>query len=591
MLVIVSSQPAALFQFVCPSPDVWILGGWREKASFKSYISREYSHRSHHHNRKMTRVAKRKREDAGGESASNEPGVGGTKKKEEKQDEILVPTNVMLRIASFITGSSSSSELPLAVIIYTGEALNELIRRSKIPPLPMNILSHVADFIRDRKTYNALSMANKEIREALTSKQFMPWPEMRLCEGPSLNPLHYFYHMSADNRWLYRFRFRWHSPEAEEDDNEVGEVKTGNDLDETPWCFRLTKWNAKTGRVMEETELSTVHTDQISIQENWKAFAVWKLVGDDVDSSFHVYRFRNENGVLAFNPEQAVTIQPSLPRVHHNLLLSVHKSERTATALHALDDEGEGRGGIALALYDLESGQEIKHTILDLDVDLPLYCHPTFKLSMISTDQFTLWATRHGRFKIWPHGGSATTSTHLDLGVTTPGVDYHFLFPNPKNPNVIAALGVRAIGNGFEWMHLSSLAVNDPSTITSSRTSHGKLRNFRRYISLRERHPGIRKQPIFGWFPCGESCFFLDEHEQPRKIRIFALASDNVLEELPASKQTPYQTRFRTTVDAIFQKELSREEYLTKVQFEAEGKIVLVANRYGHTYIERLVNE
>ena len=537
----------------------------------------------------MTRVAKRKREDTGGEPASNEPGLGGTKKKEEKQDEILVPTNVMLRIASFITGSSSSSELPLAVIIYTGEALNELTRRSKIPQLAANILSHVADFIRDRKTYNALSMANKEIRDALTSKQFMPWPEMRLCEGPSINHAHFFYHMSDDGLWLYRFRFRWHSPEAEED--QVEEVKTGIDLDETPWCFRLTKWSVKTGRVMEETELSTVHADHISIPENWNAFAVWKLVGVDVDSVFHVYRFRNENGVLAFNPEQAFTVHPSLPRAHHNLVLSLHKSERTATALHTLDNAGR-RGGIALALYDLKSGQEIKHAILDPGDELPSRSFPPTKnFSMICTDQFTLWSTVHGRFKIWPHKGS--TSSHFDLGVNTQGVIYRILFPNPKNPNVIAALGVQLIGPlREEWMHLSSLVVNDPSTITSSRSSHGQLRNCYLYRLRRERQRGIQKQPLFGWFPCGKCCFFFDQdHFTNKTVRIFTLTSDNALEELPANRQTLYQTRFRTTVDAIFQKELSREEYLTKVQFEAEGKIVLVANRYGHTYIERLVNE
>ena len=97
-----------------------------------------------------------------------------TDNKEEKQ--VLVPLSILTTIGSYMTDSGM---IPLNAYGFIWETMSEIVRRDKIPRLPIEVYAHVADFL-DRRSLNRLALANKEIQDMCRKKDKIPWPTLKL---------------------------------------------------------------------------------------------------------------------------------------------------------------------------------------------------------------------------------------------------------------------------------------------------------------------------------------------------------------------------------------------------------------------------
>ena len=129
-------------------------------------------------------------------------GEGQAPSPSKQQKGNSIPLSVMVNISSYMEPESSGM-IPMNVLGFLWEAAKEAKRRDEIVTLPIALLSNVVDFIPDRRTYNAVALANKELYQICKTNKEKPWPTIRCRPDSDGDVLCYF---SKDSQWIYQLR-------------------------------------------------------------------------------------------------------------------------------------------------------------------------------------------------------------------------------------------------------------------------------------------------------------------------------------------------------------------------------------------------
>ena len=130
-------------------------------------------------------------------------GEGQAPSPSKQQKGNSIPLSVMVNISSYMEPDDSSGMIPMNVLGFLWEAAKEAKRRDEIVTLPIALLSNVIDFISDRRTYNAVALANKELYQICKTNKEKPWPTIR-CRPDSGGKVRCFF--STDSQWMYQLR-------------------------------------------------------------------------------------------------------------------------------------------------------------------------------------------------------------------------------------------------------------------------------------------------------------------------------------------------------------------------------------------------
>ena len=94
-------------------------------------------------------------------------------------------------------------EIIRLLVVEEERSLDDVGRREDtfLDTVPAAVLSHIADLVPDRTTYNSIAASHKEVRELLEVKPILQWPPIQIGGG-QVN--HFARLLSADRQWFYQ---------------------------------------------------------------------------------------------------------------------------------------------------------------------------------------------------------------------------------------------------------------------------------------------------------------------------------------------------------------------------------------------------
>ena len=171
-----------------------------------------------------------------------------------------------------------------------GDTSRDTSSREKIPILPIEgVLSRVADFC-DRKTFNRLALANKEMKEICLKKDKIPWPVLKL-PPERLNRQRGLYLSPQDSNTLYHYEelqlHRWDRRSGRMSDFFVpkwyGDMRFSKDLRYfATFGFRKSYSNSSVNVYYYDLQDGSCDRYSISPPERQFSLVVYKLVVYDV---------------------------------------------------------------------------------------------------------------------------------------------------------------------------------------------------------------------------------------------------------------------------------------------------------------------
>ena len=540
----------------------------------------------------MNTSGKRKRATLVREEGASSKALGRPEQKTRFFDKkkIVIPIAVLRTISGFLTGSSTCSSIPPSLLLVM-EWMREVLRRSNLPELPASLLSHSAEFIRDRKMFNIFAASNKELRHLMLSNHSIPWPRLNVFETHSADNRHYAIQLSDDARWLCRFHYRQRTSDRQiaGPQNQDNGNNNHNINQQQGGQFLFQRWNVVTGRE-EAGSRCTIDCDSLFMTHNWSKVVVWTM-----DSpTFRIYTLSNNDNLssdpLNFNPEQYFDVHSTIPHTGMTLKIDFHKSGQMVTAVHGVMDEDGQADRLVLANYDLNSRQLIKHTN---ELLFPRYVEALDLFASISTDEYTLWETNDNTLNLWKH--DVDDNRIYDLGMDTSGFGCDVFVPNPTDPLKIAIIGTLsdlespAIWNSLSMLHLHELTTIMPDIASDEHASWIVDPISIRDIALTEIQFTLERRPLFEWFPDGKYAYFTDPNVFHKIYLLQLQEGTGGFKHIHEDDITdPYYLYFVQRVSEILKREKDSGGSIHEIQLQSKGKIVMLTSSSGRCYIEQL---
>ena len=465
----------------------------------------------------------------------------------DHQKQATVPTAIAATIASFMTASNRM--IPLNVHVYISKAMEEMLRRDAIPVLPAEVFSRVADFISDRKTFNRLSLASKEINWICNTKLTKPWPaRLRLQPEIQRGPVVFF---GKDSQSIYQIH---------EDDRNI----------------LIHRLNRNSGPC--QLDLAWNRSYFLDFSQDGK-YSV-RVNCDDRGNSTNVLTLvdlTSDEGCLfdILPPSEDIPDMQQYYIDHFEFI----QTPDALSAQHALIAYGSGgHFDLVFAVVDLTT-KRITKTLRDvlkrpfdsvyMDGNVVMWELPG------QNDDIGLF-----KYKLWNYNCS-----HVPITVTAPiGLQLDYLSQNPKLPDIV---GVTAYSrpshsnNSATIIHFGILRFDgsdaDSLHVTgatfSSRMAPSQL------PVTGPLHP--IKGEFFGWFPDGKHAFYISGHILQPVVTLRFDQGEMLLEQVADSDQGPVQERFTLHVQSFLRDIAKDEGLLLHAQISLDCEYLLLTASSG----------
>ena len=392
--------------------------------------------------------------------------------------------HILTTIGSYVT---SSGMMPLSVCGFVWETMSEIVRREKLPNLPLEgILSRVADFC-DRRTFNRLALTNKQMQEICLKKDKIPWPVLKL--PPVRWERQRGLYLSQDSNTLYHY---------------------------TEFQL-LRRWDRRSGSMPDS--FVTYSGEEVHFSKDLRHFAAFYCCEESFIYTVYVCSYDYQQGacdryrILPPEWDSAIVCDVAIQR---DICLIDYR------------DPADIDEPLLVALFDLKTRQWLRM----------LRGVEAYSISL--TNNIALFRGNFGMFQIWHYRNDQMEEPPYSFQLPDHQLQYILdCIPHPTEDRLFCI--VSADKNRYPSQRpLLRFGILEVHVSESSGSIDGVTFHTGGEFDEEDPPGGLaRKQDLMTWFPCGDYALYLSRSSVKERDRLFLLSfSRSTMKLLPVEPES-----------------------------------------------------